>query len=115
MIVSMKSFEVVRDARLSGRDREVLDYLLLHVEFGNVSVDLSTQEMALVLGTSAPVVSRSLLKLESSGLIDRGQRGVVHMNPELWFKGGAKEQAAAVFKWHQRMRRAQRKRSKAAA
>lgn len=115
MVVSMASLLEIRRLKLSARDREVLDCLMLHVEFGNAAVGLSSTEIAAELGTSVSLVSRCLTKMEDCDLIERGSRGVVYMNPNFWFKGTAEEQGSAVFRWHQRKAQAFKHNQPAAA
>ena len=102
MIVSMNSFLEMRRLKLSAREREVMDYLMLHIEYLNAAVGIKTGNIAIELGTSDQMVSRCLTKLERSELILRSTPGCIYLNPNYWFKGNPQQQKAAVFKWHQK-------------
>lgn len=100
MVVSMNAFVEMRRLRLSGREREVLDYLMLNVEFGNVAVGISYKSMAGDLKSSVQVMRRTVARLENVNLIERKCVGVIYLNPNFWFKGTPEDQRSAVFKWH---------------
>lgn len=100
MVVSMNAFLEIRKHKLSAKERELLDYLMLHVEFGNVCVDFHREVCATELETAGSAISRSLSRLEKCELVSRGRRGVIYLNPNFWFKGSVSDQKKAVFKWH---------------
>lgn len=101
------SFQGIMDVRrmgLTGRERDLMDTILLKVEHNNLAPGVFWNDIAFEFKVGPHLIRRMAARLHNLGLIDKSSRGAVYVNPNYWFKGSAKEQKQAVFKWHKRLR-----------
>lgn len=104
MIYSYQGILEMRRTGLTGRERELLDAILLRIEHGNLAPGVYWQDLAAEFQCAPQLIRKMANRLHDCLMIDKSSRGQVYVNPNYWFKGTAKEQKQAVFKWHKRLR-----------
>ncbi len=102
MITSITLYKVLYQKRVRGEARSVLDWLIAHIESGNIVREFYLREMSGEIGVHLTNISHALTRLDRLELIQRGRRGRVYLNPQHVFIGNSANQRRAKREWDER-------------
>lgn len=103
MLTGLLTYKIVRELRLPSTARIVLDWLCEHVEYGNTVNEWTQNIIADDCGLYRPRVSIMMRLLEQHSLVLVLGRGLLILNPYLWYRGELREQAEACERWDMHM------------
>lgn len=101
VVIGLETFKMLRRLNLPKDAHHVFYFLLEHVARGNMVMEMTNARIAEECGIYPPRASAMVKALEAGGMIKRGlARGNFYLNPNLYFRGPAAEQAAAAEVWN---------------
>lgn len=106
VLTSIGLYKFCYQHRVRGEARNVLDWLVAHIETDNIVMEAVQHLIAAETGIYQSNICNAMNKLEKMGLILRGKgAGQVWLNPRLIFIGQPQDQKRCVKKWDERRAR----------